>query len=109
MTMLLDFYGELLTDKQRKVLEMYYNEDLSLAEIAENEGVTRQGVHDMLQRAETSLRATEAKTGLVRGHIERREALTALEEDLRQALRFADSRAGEAIRRAMERLAGLKG
>ena len=109
MTILLDFYGELLTGKQKSVLEMYYNDDMSLAEIAESEGITRQGVHDMLQRAEASLRATEKKTGLVRGYIERRDALTALEEDLNEALRLSGEKAAEPIRRAMDRLEKLKG
>ena len=48
MTMLYDFYGELLTDRQREFFDLYYNEDLSLAEIAENAGISRQGVRDVL-------------------------------------------------------------
>ena len=51
--MLLDFYGELLTDKQRECFDLHYNEDLSLAEIAEQLGVSRQGVWDNIRRAET--------------------------------------------------------
>ena len=49
---LLDFYGELLSERKRAVMDMYYNEDLSLAEIAENTGITRQGVRDSIKRAE---------------------------------------------------------
>ncbi|MCC8043308.1 MAG: YlxM family DNA-binding protein [Oscillospiraceae bacterium] len=52
---LLDFYGGLLTDKQRNVIELYYNEDFSLAEIAERENVTRQGVRDSIKRGEQTL------------------------------------------------------
>ena len=44
MTMLFDFYGELLTDRQKEFYDLYYNEDLSLSEIAENYGISRQGV-----------------------------------------------------------------
>ena len=44
ITILLDFYGDMLTAKQRDFINLYYNDDLSLAEIAENEGITRQGV-----------------------------------------------------------------
>ena len=51
-TMLFDFYGELLTDKQRQYFDLHYNEDLSLAEIAQSEGITRQGVWDIIRRAE---------------------------------------------------------
>lgn len=55
IALLFDFYGEMLTDKQRDVVELYYNDDLSLSEIAENEGITRQGVRDSIKRAETQL------------------------------------------------------
>ena len=55
-TMLFDFYGELLTDKQREYFDLHYNEDLSLAEIAESEGITRQGVWDIIRRGEDTLR-----------------------------------------------------
>ena len=50
MTMLFDFYGELLTDRQKEFFDLYYNEDLSLAEIAENAGISRQGVRDVIVR-----------------------------------------------------------
>ena len=65
ITFLLDFYGDMLTEKQREVVECYYNEDLSLAEIAEEKGITRQGVRDGILRAERTLRDTEEKLGLV--------------------------------------------
>ena len=55
ISFLLDFYGEMLTQKQREVIEYYYNDDLSLAEIADNEGITRQGVRDSIKRAEAQL------------------------------------------------------
>ena len=52
---LIDFYGDMLTEKQRDVVELYYNEDLSLAEIAAHSGITRQGVRDSIKRAESQL------------------------------------------------------
>jgi hypothetical protein len=64
ISFLLDFYGEMLTQKQRDFLVYYYNEDLSLSEIAENEGITRQGVRDAIKRAETQLIDMESKLGL---------------------------------------------
>jgi len=64
--LLYDFYGGLLTDKQRKVMELYYNEDWSLAEIATKEAVSRQAVHDLLQRSERLMEEYEAKLGLVK-------------------------------------------
>lgn len=65
MTLLYDFYGDLLTDRQKEFYDLYHNEDLSLAEIAENAGITRQGVRDVLVRAEATLRELEEKTGLI--------------------------------------------
>ena len=53
ISLLFDFYGDMLTEKQRDVVELYYNDDLSLSEIAENEGITRQGVRDSIKRAES--------------------------------------------------------
>lgn len=61
ISMLLDLYGEVLTVKQRDYLNYYYNDDLSLSEIAENEGITRQGVRDAIKRAETLLYDMESK------------------------------------------------
>ena len=66
MAMLYDFYGDLLTDRQKEFYDLYYNEDLSLAEIAENYGITRQGVRDVMVRAEAYLTEIEDKTGLIR-------------------------------------------
>ncbi len=61
MSLLLDFYGQMLTPKQRDVMELYYYEDLSLAEIAEHENITRQGVHDFIKRSEQILSDLENK------------------------------------------------
>jgi len=61
---LLDFYGEILSDRARRITEMYYCDDLSLSEIAENEGISRQGVRHTIKRAEESLRFYEEKLGL---------------------------------------------
>ena len=61
---LYDFYGELLTEKQQEVIELYYNEDLSLAEIAQHSNITRQGVRDSIKRAELQLQELERQLGL---------------------------------------------
>ncbi len=63
---LLDFYGEMLTKKQHDFLVYYYEEDLSLSEIAENEGITRQGVRDSIKRAEAQLFDMEERLGLAK-------------------------------------------
>ena len=61
ISVLLDHYGAMLTEKQREVIDLYYNDDLSLAEIAEQEGITRQGVRDNIKRAEAQLIEMEEK------------------------------------------------
>lgn len=79
MTMLLDFYGEILTQRQREFFDLYYNEDLSLAEIAENYGISRQGVRDAIVRAETAMEELEDKTGLLKRFMRLREKIDAIE------------------------------
>lgn len=64
ISLLLDFYGPMLTQTQREMFEFYYNDDLSLSEIAENEGITRQGVRDSVKRAENQLLEMEERLGL---------------------------------------------
>ncbi|MCI2056096.1 MAG: YlxM family DNA-binding protein [Oscillibacter sp.] len=86
MTMLYDFYGELLTDRQREFFDLYYNDDLSLSEIAENAGISRQGVRDVIVRAEAQMQEIEDKTGLIqrfeqmRGHL---DAIAAAAEEIK--------------------------
>ena len=75
ITVLLDFYGDMLTDKQRDFLGYYYNDDLSLSEIAVNEGITRQGVRDAIKRAETQLYEMESRLELARRFDEMRDGL----------------------------------
>lgn len=63
MSLLLDFYSQALTDKQRDVMYLYYNEDLSLAEIADGCGITRQGVRDSIKRGEATMLSLEQQLG----------------------------------------------
>ncbi len=70
VSILLDFYGELLSDKQKDILDLYVNEDLSLAEISENLDITRQGVRDAVKRAEQQLFYMEDKLMLVKKYNE---------------------------------------
>ena len=62
---LLDFYGELLSERKQSVLALYYNEDFSLAEIADEIGISRQGARELIKKAEEELRRFEQKLGLV--------------------------------------------
>ena len=66
ISVLLDYYGQMLTEKQREVARLYYNEDLSLAEIAQFANITRQGVRDSIKRAESTLLEMEERLGLAR-------------------------------------------
>ena len=66
MVYLIDTYAPVLTDKQREVLELYYYDDLSLAEIAQNSGISRQGVRDSIKRGETAMLEMEDRLGLAR-------------------------------------------
>ena len=74
ITLLFDYYGELLTERQQMCVDLRHNQDLSLAEIAEELQVSRQGVHDNLSRAEALLRNMEEKTGCVRRDLQCRKA-----------------------------------
>ena len=67
-SILLDHYGPVLTDRQREILTDYYDEDLSLSEIAENFGITRQGVRDAIKHGEAALRQMEERLGNARRH-----------------------------------------
>ncbi|MEG1984681.1 MAG: sigma factor-like helix-turn-helix DNA-binding protein [Oscillospiraceae bacterium] len=66
MVYLIDTYAAALTDKQREVLEFYYYDDLSLAEIAQNSGITRQGVRDSIKRGETAIIELEERLGFAK-------------------------------------------
>jgi len=72
---LLDFYGPLLTERQQALLRLHCEEDLSLAEIAEQEGVSRQAVHDAVRRGTASLRAYERQLGLLHRYRQLYDAL----------------------------------
>ncbi|MBQ7386116.1 MAG: YlxM family DNA-binding protein [Ruminococcus sp.] len=64
ISLLFDFYGELLSEKKREAASLYFNEDLSLSEIAQHMGITRQGVSDLIRRSESELYDFENKLGL---------------------------------------------
>ena len=80
MAMLFDFYGDLLTERQKDFYDLYYNEDLSLAEIAENYGISRQGVRDVIVRAEAAMTEIEDKTHLIRRFHQMQKELTVIDE-----------------------------
>lgn len=85
VNLLYDFYGNLLTDKQRECLELYYQHDLSLAEIADDNGISRQGVHDLLKRAVKTLEKAEKRLSLVARFAAQERELRRLREILSQS------------------------
>lgn len=82
MLLLFDYYGDMLTERQQMCLDLRYNQDLSLAEIAEELGVSRQGIHDNIIRAEAHLQRMEAKTGCVRRYLQSRAAMERILESV---------------------------
>ena len=78
---LLDFYGDMLTQKQRDSIEYYYNEDLSLSEISQNLGITRQGVRDAVKRAEALLYDMESRLGLAKKFKDMSEGLITIQKE----------------------------
>lgn len=99
ISFLLDFYGEILSDRKRTVLDAYYNDDLSLAEIAEEIGISRQGVRELIKKAEEELRFYEERLGLAERF---RDAQTCADRLLGM---LRDSHAEESVCRAAQELA----
>lgn len=92
MSLLFDFYGPLLTDRQQNIFDMYFHEDLSLGEISDQLDVSRQAVYDMLKRSGQALTELESKLGLVQRHLELQRHAEALQQELdalTQALQHA--------------------
>ena len=106
MTMLFDFFGDMLTDKQREYFDLYHNEDLSLSEIAERGGISRQGVYDIISRAEKTLAELECKTGVVDRWGQMRAELRRTQDLAQELLQLSD---GEGKKLAHELIDALKG
>ena len=101
---LLDFYGDILPERRRDILDLYYNDDLSLSEIAEQMGITRQAVRDSIKKTETELFFYEEKLGLRRRLTEAQshaEAAIALCQTAGDSLPPALAGELEALRRAV--------
>ena len=98
MAMLFDFYGDLLTERQREFFDLYYNEDLSLAEIAENYGISRQGVRDVIVRAEAAMSEVEEKTHIIRRFHQSQAAIAAIDAAADKLLQAVNKRSyGDAM------------
>ncbi|MGE5415933.1 MAG: YlxM family DNA-binding protein [Acidobacteriota bacterium] len=98
LIMLYDFYGPLLTERQQQAIILHYENDLSLAEVAEDMGITRQGVFDLIKRAEKVLEAYEDRLGLVIRFAEEQVRIKEAVELLRQV----DSREADEVKKAID-------
>jgi len=100
---LYDFYGEILSEKQQLVFEMYYNDDCSLGEIGEQIGISRQGVRDCVKRCETALSQMESKLGLAAKFEEMTEDIDRIKQSAVIAFeKLADKDGCEDIRQSMD-------
>lgn len=82
ISQLFDLYGALLTEKKREVIRLYHEDNLSLAEIAEELGISRAAVHDSLQSSEKALREYEEKLGMLADYKNREKLLETIKKEL---------------------------
>ena len=101
MALLFDYYGELLTERQRMCFDLRHNQDLSLAEIAQELNVSRQGVHDNLSRAEALLINMEEKTGCVRRDLQCRKAAQEIERLAKVLAEYEDQSVSDLARQIL--------
>lgn len=102
MLLLFDYYGELLTERQRMCIDLRFNQDLSLGEIAEELGISRQGVFDNITRAEARMMKMEEKTGCVRRSLQSRKAVQTIEDAASALTAHTDPAVREAIQRILD-------
>ena len=90
ISLLMDFYGSLLTEKQRNIMELYYNDDLSLAEISELNNTSRQAIHDLIKRCYKTLLSYEEKLHLLQKSMNRRQKVMDLLNYLKEEYSLTD-------------------
>lgn len=92
LVLLFDYYGDLLTERQKLCFDMHYNQDLSLGEIAQELSISRQAVHDNLSRTEALLKNMEEKTGCVSRDMQLRKAMKHIASAAETLIAHPDSR-----------------
>ena len=108
MILLYDYYGDLLTQRQKECFEMRYNQDLSLGEIARELSISRQAVFDNLSRTEALLKNMEEKTGCVSRDLQLRKAMGSIRELAAQLTDHPDRRVAELAGRILTCAAGTE-
>jgi len=91
ISLLLDFYGDILNERRLEIMEMYYNEDLSLSEIADITGISRQGVRDSIKKSEKELQKLEATLGLSQRFQKLKNEIAAISSEIDSLIASADS------------------
>ena len=84
ISLLMDIYSPLLTEKQKNIMELYYNDDLSLAEIAELKNTSRQAIHDLIKRCYKQILSYEDKLNLLKKSLEKESVIEALLNDMKK-------------------------
>ena len=108
LTLLYDYYGSLLTDRQKECFELRYNEDLSLGEIGDELGISRQGVYDNLNRTEQLLKNMEQKTGCVRRDIQCRKTTQVILKLARELAEHQDEHVSVIAKQILSAAQGLE-
>ncbi|MGB9819315.1 MAG: YlxM family DNA-binding protein [Thermovenabulum sp.] len=107
LSLLYDFYGALLTEKQREYFELHYFNDLSLNEIAQHFNVTRQGVFDIIHRSLEFLKQCEEKLGLVERYLKQKKVLERIKSQLEEIRPYINSEGSGILERAIRDLEKL--
>ncbi len=109
VSLLYDFYGQLLTNRQRDTMELYYGENLSLAEIAEEFNISRQGVSDSLKNGVKALNEYESKLGLVNKLQSTNHAISKIDEIIDNIIaRLSNDEAGNSTEQTVKELRTVK-
>lgn len=108
MSLLHDFYGQLLTERQRMVYELYHGENLSLAEIAQELGISRQGVHDALKNGRRALEGYEEKLGLVERFVQTEAAVDEIDEKIMEMIDLLRGSSSDSDEDLIRRLRHIK-
>ena len=108
LILLYDYYGDLLTQRQKECFELRYNQDLSLGEIGQELGISRQAAHDNLTRTEALLKNMEAKTGCVRRDLQCRRAIREVSEAAAQLAAHQDQQVSTLAKRIMDVAKGVE-
>ena len=107
ISLLLDFYGDILSERRRELMEMYYNEDLSLSEIAEIAGISRQGVRDSVKKSERELEELEETLGLLERFNKVKLEIKKIGDELDTVAAYCTDDVGKKLRAIKEELDSL--